>query len=919
MSEPWLVLRTATVQFRISEAQCAGLSSSGVRRSAVGTRRPAAGSDACASEGMEGQAPSPVEARFAPGAPCPLQQHYARMLMQQQHAVPTSAGTAHVSCAVFPYLSALSNNASSPGGSPLGPLGSFRAPHTSPNMAAMRQFWPPTPPPDMSTSPGYSRYGGSYYSLFPPLSSPPDPFGPPGSLFPRLAHSASHYPSLLDRDGGFLSQSLGSPLSHYASALSPLASSSLLSPPTSTSTGTDLSHPGKVLDEPITPTTHSHADSLLTTVAPLNSSTQSVRPLSKPPNAHTKDRCSEKSRSKKSSQKSTNKSGPTDLSMGATQATAGRTKTVEKCSHCTCKQPPQNCGTVTSASWSEDLSNNGGTAATVGVASSPPTEPSTTVGMSLHCIPSDQVTSTVPSPSAHPPPLLSPTGPAVVSSSTPDVSLTPPTPEAAADSPVSNTPPLHSPPQSSLLRNLSPMPKAMPELSTSSQKDTSVFVGGDCSSTTGRVPCHRCRGSRDARQLCDTFNHVMPMAPVNPVAAVVPRLPSPKEEKEEMRPECRYTMAVTKREPADLEQRATGPALVPLGKNAVMLSVQQTKVVSQTRLRGGSKSSGLAVGVAKASAKTTSVFSTPLGSGTGSPKVQEVAPVNLKISKSCEAVLQKPDGATSTGIPTCVAVATRRPQEAGGSKIVVEEKCDTTVSVVPALSVLNASSQPIPVGIAVAQQRQDHTITCSKTSLSSSAAEQSHITAVSCSTVILAAGGSDRGPRLCESRQGPAAHQGMAETTTTCLVTAGPVPAHTTWDSHSDALAIRPAAAALPWLTTPAPPVVTTPTIWLPQEATPPPLASPGGFQLARDTLTGQLYLVPAAPTSWTLSGAATASPVQQILTTQQHTTFQQIMPDQWRSELKPTATASLPTSPKHRRGSAVEYWAPSGPGFERH
>ncbi|KAL3234792.1 hypothetical protein MRX96_022554 [Rhipicephalus microplus] len=116
----------------------------------------------------------------------------------------------------------------------------------------------------------------------------------------------------------------------------------------------------------------------------------------------------------------------------------------------------------------------------------------------------------------------------------------------------------------------------------------------------------------------------MPMAPVNPVAAVVPRLPSPKEEKEEMRPECRYAMAVTKREPADLEQRAAGPALVPLGKNAVMLSVQQTKVVSQTRLRGGSKSSGLAVGVAKASAKTTSVFSTPLGSGTGSPKVQEV-------------------------------------------------------------------------------------------------------------------------------------------------------------------------------------------------------------------------------------------------------------------------------------------------------
>lgn len=941
------------------------------------------GSDARASEGMEGQAPSPLEARFAPGAPCPLQQHYARLLMQQ-HSVPTTSAAAVAAAAggaaLFPYLNALSNNASSPGGSPLGHLGSFRAPHTSPNMAAMRQFWPPTPPPDMSTSPGYSRYGGSYYSLFPPLGSPPDPFGPPGSLFPRLAHSASHYPSLLDRDGGFLSPSLGSPLSHYASALSPLASSSLLSPPTSSSTGTDLSHPGKVVDEPLTSMARSHTDSLLTTVAPLTSSTQSVRSSSKPPNAHTRDRSSEKSRSKKSSQKNTNKSGPTDLSVGATPVTSGRTKTIEKCSHCTCV--PQNCGTVTSASWSQDLLDSGGTTTAAGLASSGPTEPSTTVGMSLCCIPSDQVTSTVPSPAAHPPPLLSPTGPAVVSSSTPDVSLTPPTPEAATDSPTSNTPPLHSPSQASPLRNLSPMAEPTPELSatpTSLEKDTSVFTRGDCSSTTDEcraiaavapvtpVSCvtpvssvapvvsvvtpvntvspvktvvspvstvapvntvtpvvstvtsinnvtpiptaataavtpaaASCMSTSASATVTSTpVNHVMPMAPVNPVVAVMPRLPSPKEEKEEVRSECRYATAVTKREPLDLDQRATGPALVPLGKNAVMLSVQQTKVVSQTRLRGNGKSSGLAVGVAKASAKTTSVFSTPLGSGTGSPKVQEVAPVNLKISKSCEAVIQKPDGASSTGIPTCVAVATRRPQEAGGSKIVVEEKCDTTVSVVPALSVLNASSQPIPVGIAVAQQRQDHTITCSKTSLSSSAAEQSHITAVSCSTVILAAGGSDRGPRFCESRQGPAAHQGMAETTTTCLVTAGPVPAHTTWDSHSDALALRPAAATLPWLTTPAPPVVTTPTIWLPQEATPPPLASPGGFQLARDALTGQLYLVPAAPTSWTLSGAATASPVQQILTTQQHTTFQQIMPDQWRSELKPTATVFEAVPPK--------------------
>lgn len=981
---------------------------------------------------MEGQAPSPLEARFAPGPACPLQQHYARLLLQQQqqqhgvpppavsaagsspHAVAAAAAAAAggATAALFPYLSALSSSGGAvgaSGGSPLGHLGNFRAPHTSPNMAAMRQFWPPTPPPD-----SYGRYGGSYYSLFPPLGSPPDPFGPPGSLFPRLAHGASPYPSILDahRDGGFLSPSLGSPLSHYASALSPMASSSLLSPPTSASTGTDLSsHSGKTVDEPLMTPARTHTDSLLTTVTSLSSSTQSgVRSSSKPPNAHTpRDRSSDKSRSKKSlSQKSANKSGPTDLSMSASVSVATsvhtKSQTAEKCSHCTCA--PENCdgSAGAGAKWSRDCLSTGGgvTTGVTMVTSSGPTERSvSSVGTSLCCIPPDQVTSTVPSPSAHPPPLLSPSGPPIVSSSTPDVSVAPPTPEVTAEdssspqSPPSQSPHRASPRQASPCQtprhDSSPASEVVPESTStpSPEKDTSFPTHGDCSSTTSEsrsiaavapvttvtldssvapvvsavapvkalspvgtvtptstvtpnvstatpvntappvstvMPISRAVATpvnsvppisaaagtgclipaSSGVTLTNTVtttappNATAPMTPLTPVvAAVVPRFPSPKEEKEEVRPECRFAGAVTKREPMDLEGRSTA-TLVPLGKNAVMLSVQQTKVVSQTRLRGGGKNSGLAVGMSKA--KTTSVFSTPLRCGTGSPKVQEVAPVNLKISKSCEAVIGK--AAEGPSHSTCVA--TRRPQEAGGgSKIVVEEKCDTTVSVVPALSVLNAASQPIPVGIAVAQQRQDHTITCSKTSLSASAAEHSQhsqLTAVSCSTVILAAGGSDRGQRFCDSRQGPAAHQGMAETTTACLLTSGPVPAHTTWDSHSDALALRPAAATLPWLTAaPAvPPVMTTgPTIWLPQEATPPPLASPGGFQLARDALTGQLYLVPAAPTSWTLSGAATASPVQQILTTQQHTTFQQIVPDQWRSDLKPTATVFEAVPPK--------------------
>ncbi|CAN8002606.1 unnamed protein product [Ixodes hexagonus] len=406
------------------------------------------------------------------------------------------------------------------------------------------------------------------------------------------------------------------------------------------------------------------------------------------------------------------------------------------------------------------------------------------------------------------------------------------------------------------------------------------------------------------------------------------KLSSPKKERDDVggRSDCRFG-AVAKLEPRDLERspscavRASSSPLLPLSKGAVMLSVQQTKVVASTRVRG--KSGGVSVGIAKASSKATSVFSAPLrcgSTGTGSPKVQEVAPVNLKVARtmagSCDAVTgPKGDGTPNQSVlvPTCVAVATRRPNNnnnnnnspitaGNGGKMacLVEEKCDTTVSMVPALSMLNAASQPIPVGIAVAQQRQDHTITCSKTSLSANAAEQSHITAVSCSTVILATGGADRGPRMCDSRQ---PHQGVAETTTTCLVTTGPT--HATWDSTSDSLALRPATATLPWLTTsPAavpPSVVTTPTLWLGQDNTPSPLASPGGFQLARDALTGQLYLVPApATTGWTLANAAasaTASPVQQILTTQQHTTFQQIMPqhDQWRGVSKfPTATATM-------------------------
>ncbi|CAN8007702.1 unnamed protein product, partial [Ixodes pacificus] len=858
---------------------------------------------------------------------------------------------------------------------------------------------------------GYGRYGGSYYSLFPPvgsLGSPPDPFGNSGNFFPRLAHTASHYPSsILDahRDAAFLSPNLGSPLSHYAAALSPLATSSLLSPPTSNAgpTSIDVGLVSAKPREDLTVLTKSHSDTLLTTVTPMMTTSNQSRTSTKPVSVTTYGRERSSSRSRKSGvQKGSVKTPPDALTRtGIATPSTG----VEKCSHCNWTSDG-----VGGTAWTQDTASTPSSeflTAVAAVTSSGSAESLVSVGTTQCCGPSDQVTSTVPSPSSQPASLLSPTGPPVVSSSTPDVNPVPENPrrESSPDSPTlataSEEPPLVVASKSPFIpddersdedrpslvasaTSLSPCSSttddrrsiavasvspvvivkpacatelaaqsaiaevpaskfATPEVATKNMPASNVTVGTPklsninigvqpqlLATNVGVGPAKIQVvnvGAGQARLAATNVGGQLKL-PTSNLPGTQPRsyLSSPKKERDEaaVRSDCRFG-TVAKLEPRDLERSPScavkASQLLPLSKGAVMLSVQQTKVVASTRVRG--KSGGVSVGIAKASSKATSVFSAPLrcsSAGTGSPRVQEVAPVNLKVRMTSHLVGHKTDSTTgqSVLVPTCVAVATRRANnnnnlnnpvtsgDGGKMACLVEEKCDTTMSMVPALSMLNAASQPIPVGIAVAQQRQDHTITCSKTSLSANAAEQSHITAVSCSTVILATGAADRGPRMCDSRQ---PHQGMAETTTTCLVTAGPT--HATWDSASDSLALRPAAATLPWLTaSPAavsPSVVTAPTLWLGQDSSPSPLASPGGFQLARDALTGQLYLVPApATTSWTLANAAasaTASPVQQILTTQQHTTFQQIMPqhDQWRGNLgeltltaKPTATTAM-------------------------
>ncbi|XP_076325164.1 uncharacterized protein LOC143233119 isoform X2 [Tachypleus tridentatus] len=91
----------------------------------------------------------------------------------------------------YSYLSGIYNsNFPAPSTSP------FRVPPTG---IIMRQFWPPTPPPD-----NYSRYGigSSLYTMFPAMGSlapctDPNPYSTQGYIS-RLGQSSSHYHSILE-------------------------------------------------------------------------------------------------------------------------------------------------------------------------------------------------------------------------------------------------------------------------------------------------------------------------------------------------------------------------------------------------------------------------------------------------------------------------------------------------------------------------------------------------------------------------------------------------------------------------------------------------------------------------------------------------------------------------------------------------
>ncbi|XP_076309658.1 LOW QUALITY PROTEIN: uncharacterized protein LOC143224975 [Tachypleus tridentatus] len=136
---------------------------------------------------VDAQSPHPTRATYpdmnragAATDPTSLSAYHSRFL---QASLPLdNNGTS------YSYLSGMySSNFHAQSNSP------FRVPPTG---IIMRQFWPPTPPPD-----SYNRYGigSNLYTMFPPLvpSTDPNPYSSQGYIS-RLGQSPAHYGSLLE-------------------------------------------------------------------------------------------------------------------------------------------------------------------------------------------------------------------------------------------------------------------------------------------------------------------------------------------------------------------------------------------------------------------------------------------------------------------------------------------------------------------------------------------------------------------------------------------------------------------------------------------------------------------------------------------------------------------------------------------------
>lgn len=187
-------------------------------------------------------------------------------------------------------------------------------------------------------------------------------------------------------------------------------------------------------------------------------------------------------------------------------------------------------------------------------------------------------------------------------------------------------------------------------------------------------------------------------------------------------------------------------------------------------------------------------------------------------------------------------------------KTTTEEGANSTNSLTTTLSIpfSGTVNSSIPIGIAIAQQRQETTLSPKPDEKRDISEQNNHLTSVPVSStanlleIVRDHKTTDRIPR----HSAPADAGGV-------LVTLGPTINSNQWDSDNNSRT----SISQPWVThTP----VVTPTVWVGQSVPTTPNASTlpvmpvstldttqlpvstGGFQLARDPLTGHLYLIPA-------------------------------------------------------------------------
>ncbi|XP_054717685.1 uncharacterized protein LOC129227065 [Uloborus diversus] len=210
----------------------------------------------------------------------------------------------------------------------------------------------------------------------------------------------------------------------------------------------------------------------------------------------------------------------------------------------------------------------------------------------------------------------------------------------------------------------------------------------------------------------------------------------------------------------------------------------------------------------------------------------------------------------------------------------------------------------IPVGIAIAQQRQDSSTATSigksqatvPSSTSNVISNNSHLASSRVATEI-------QPQELIRDQksQDLSCSNNPTPVDANLLVTQGPTIVSRQWESE----ALTRTAMPSPWV---AHGSIVAPAVWLGQGAyaatTAPtsnnvpsvamnPLDSspislpPGGYQLARDSITGHLLLIPTAnielmdrPSVWPSFNSSTGNlPIQQLVTQQQHTQFEQVIP----------------------------------------